>query len=218
MAFDSFFDGSPSKCSSPSMIVNSPPLYHFDTLPSEHPFATPQPSSFQHKRKREDDFTESPSSKCRFLTPSLSQAITSRHSTTSFPSELKRKREDDAVESSPSKRPNLGSTSSHFLPCNLVAPSLPESSAQPPSTQYKWKREDNSSETPTSKCRFFTRSLSQVILTSSIDRFLPSKSLAPSPPVVSSTANSNPSTHPENRFKHQYLYSQMNFSTRLSPI
>ena len=207
MAFDSFFDGSPSKCSSPSVIINSPPLYRFDTLPLEHPFATPQPSSFQHKRKREDDFTESPSSKCRFLTPSLSQAITSRHSTTSFPSELKRKREDDAVKSSPLKRPNLGSTSSHFLPCNLVAPSLPESSAQPPSTQYKRKCEDNSSKTPTSKHHFLAHSLSQVISTSSIDHFLPSKSLAPSPPVVSSTANSNPSTHPENRFEHQYLYS-----------
>lgn len=214
-------DVTPSQCSPPSAIVNSPPLDRFDTLPSQRSSLGLQPPSLQYKRKREDKegFPETPSSKRRFLARSLSWAISSRQLTTPFTSELKRKWEDDIVESSPSKRPNCGSTSSLARSSPpLVAPPLPEPSVQSPSTLYKRKREDDSLQTLASKRRFLVRSLSQVISsnpTSSVARFLPRKSVASSPLEVSNATNSNPSTHAQNRFERQYLPSQMNSLTRL---
>ena len=142
-------DVSPSKCFSPSAIINFPPLNCFNTLSSERPFVSPQPPLFQYKRKCKDDFTDPPSSKCPYLTRSLSQAI-SLHQLTSPFTELKRKWEDDNVKSSPSKRPNLG------LPPPL------EPSA-PPTTQYKCKRKDDFTNPPSSKRPYLARSLSQAI-------------------------------------------------------
>ena len=260
---DGFSNVSPSKCSSTSMIVTSPPLDCFDTLPSEGPFVGPLPPLFQYKCSREDNFTDHPSSKHRCLARSVSQAISSSQLTSPL-TELKRKREDDIFDSSPSKRPNLG------------PPPPPEPSAQPSSTQYKRKREVDSTDPPSSKRCFLTRSVSQAIslsqltnpfiklkrkredddvegspskrpnlssppstqykrkcevdstnptsskpfLAHSLSRVIPSSSTTsvtcflPRKSEVSNSKNSNASAHPENRFKHQYLYSLTNFLTR----
>ena len=130
-------------------IGESPPSKHPNLGPPPPSELNVQPPLFQYKCKCEDNFTNPPSSKCPYLTRSLSQAISSHQSTSPF-TELKRKREDDNVESSPSKRPNLG------------LPSPPEPSS-PPTTQYKCKREDNFTNPPLSKCPCLTRSLSQAI-------------------------------------------------------
>ena len=148
--FDGLSNISPSKYSSTSTIITSPPLNCFNTLPSEGSFVSPLPPLFQYKHSCKDNFTDHPSSKRCCLACSVSQAISSSQLTSPF-TELKRKQEDDIFNSSPLKPPNLG------------LPPPPELSAQPSSTQYKRKREVDSTDPPSSKCRFLTCSVSQAI-------------------------------------------------------